>query len=297
MSKISVCIVTFMARNYLRDCLISLYAQPSAQDMEVIVVDNGSKDGTLEMLQRDFPQFKLIQNPSNLGYTAPMNQALRVATGEYLIQLNPDTVVLENALDVLVQYMQEHPEVGICTPKVLNRDGTLQKQCRRGEPKPLAVIGYFTGLGKLFPKNKALNEYLLSYLDENEPHAVAGVSGSCMLIRRAVVDQIGYLDESFFAYQEDADFCRRARNAGWQVHYVPTAQIIHYGGQGGSRVQPLRSIFEWHRSYWLYYRKHLEKDYFFLVNWLFYILIAAKLGWALLVNLLRREKFAGPRRP
>jgi GT2 family glycosyltransferase len=117
-----------------------------------------------------------------------------------------------------------------------------------------------------------------------------------MLIRREVVDQIGYLDEQYFAYQEDADYCIRARRAGWEVYYVPTAQIIHYGGQGGSRVHPYRSIIEWHKSYWLFYRKHFAQDYFFLFNWFYYLAMFAKLALTITANFLRREKFAGPRR-
>lgn len=118
-----------------------------------------------------------------------------------------------------------------------------------------------------------------------------------MLIRRQVVDQIGYLDERFFAYQEDADYCFQARRAGWQVYYLPTAQVTHFGGEGGSRVQPYRSIYAWHRSYWLYYRKNLASDYFFLFNWAFYLAMLVKLLLALLANLFRPVKTAGRQRP
>jgi GT2 family glycosyltransferase len=126
---------------------------------------------------------------------------------------------------------------------------------------------------------------------------VKSVSGSCMIIRQSVVDQIGFLNEIYFAYQEDADFCFQARQAGWQVVYFPKAQIVHYGGMGGSRVQPYRSIFEWHRSYYLYYRNNLARDYFFLGNWLFYLAMLIKLGIALLSNSLRKDKYAGSRKP
>jgi hypothetical protein len=158
------------------------------------------------------------------------------------------------------------------------------------------VISYFTRLYRIFPKSKLFGGYLMNYMDEDTTHEVAGVAGSCMLIRREVIQQIGYLDEQFFAYQEDADYCLRARHAGWHIYYVPQARIIHYGGRGGSRIQPYRSIIEWHKSYWLYYRKNLARDYFFLFNWFYYGLILAKLLWALFVNALRKEKFAGPRR-
>lgn len=293
---ISVCILTYQVRDLLRDCLNSLYENTSAT-YEIIVIDNGSNDGTVQMLQQEFPEVHLEVNDCNAGYTRPMNQALRQGLGRYLLQLNPDTLMLPNALDRLTAFLDANSGVGICCPKVLNRDRTLQKQCRRGEPRPWAVISYFTGLAALFPNSKFFGEYLMSYMDEDQAHPVASVSGSCMLIRRAVIEQIGYLDECFFAYQEDADFCTRAREAGWQVYYVPDSQIIHYGGMGGSRVEPYRSIFEWHKSYFLFYRKHLAKDYFFLLNWLYYLAMFLKLISTLLLNSLRKDKFAGSRKP
>ena len=292
----SVCIVTYQACEVLRECLRSLYENTHQFSFEVIVVDNGSDDRVDEMLAREFPAVRLIQNQENEGYTHPMNQALRASRGDFLLQLNPDTIVLPQALDRLVTFLNLHPQAGLCGPKVLNRDGTLQKPCRRGEARPLAVIGYFTGLARLFPGSKRLNGYLLTYLDEDQTAEVAGVSGSCMLIRREVVDQIGYLDESFFAYQEDADFCFRARQAGWKVYYYPEAQIVHFGGQGGSRVEPYRAILAWHRSYWLYYRKHLARDYFFLFNWFYYFLMLVKLILSLGINVFRREKVVSARR-
>ncbi len=293
--KLSICIVNYKARDLLRDCLCSI-KENAGLVHEVIVVDNNSNDGSLEMLAQDFPEVQVIRNQGNDGYTRPMNQALRQGRGQYLLQLNPDTVVLPNAIDRLVAFMDSHPDVGLCGPKVLNRDGTLQKPCRRGESRPLAVFSYFTGLAALFPHSRWFGEYLISYMDEDQVHPVAGVAGSCMLIRRALVDQIGYLDERFFAYQEDADYCFRARQAGWKVYYNPEARIIHYGSMGGSRVQPYRSIYEWHKSYFLYYRKNLAKDYFFLFNWFYYLAMALKLLSSLALNIFRAEKFAGSRK-
>jgi GT2 family glycosyltransferase len=293
---VSICIVTYKARDMLRDCLNSLAAS-TRLDYEVIVVDNGSQDGVVEMLQSEFPSVKRIENNQNLGFTRPINQAMRLSLGKYLVLLNPDTLILPGALDTLVAFMQDHPQVGICGPKVLNRDGTLQKPCRRGESRPWAVLTYFSGLSRLFPKSKLFGEYLMSYMDEDETHPVAGVSGSCMLVRRETVNQIGYMDERFFAYQEDADYCYRARQVGWQIYYVPQARIVHFGGMGGSRVQPYRSIYQWHRSYFLFYRKNFARDYFFLFNGLYYAAMFFKLVASLLVNFLRQEKYAGSYKP
>ena len=288
--------MTYHARFLLRDCLYSLYENTGIK-FEVIVIDNGSKDGVAQMIRDEFPAVRFLENEYNAGFTHPMNQALKLGKGRYLLQLNPDTLILPQALDRLVTFMDQNTRIGICSPRVLNTDHTLQKQCRRGESRPWAVISYFTGLATLFPHSKLFNQYLMSYMDENHAHPVAGVAGSCMLIRRTVIEQIGYLDERFFAYQEDADYCFRARQASWQVYYVPEAQIVHYGGLGGSQIEPYRSIYEWHKSYFLYYRKNLAKDYFFLLNWLYYVAMGIKLVSALLKNMLRADKFAGSRKP
>lgn len=282
--------------NWLVECLNSIQENTQLGNLEIIVIDNGSEDGIEELLSREYPQVKFIGNKENLGYTRPMNQGLRVARGQYVMQLNPDTKILPGAFDKLLDYMDVNPQVGICGPKVLNRDGSFQKQCRRGEPRPIAMLGYFLRLSRLFPNSKTLGSYLLEFEDEDATLEVDALSGSCMLIRREVIGEIGYLDEQFFAYQEDTDICSRARQAGWKVYYYPEAKIIHYGGQGGSRVEPYRSIIEWHRSYWLYYNKHLARDYLFLINWFYYLLMAAKLGLALLTNFLRKDRYAGPKR-
>ncbi|MGB9586103.1 MAG: glycosyltransferase family 2 protein [Anaerolineales bacterium] len=289
---LSLCIVTYQAAAFLQKCLESLRQFPPLVPHEIIVVDNASTDNTLAILETEFPQVKLIKNSSNLGYAASMNQAMKLAQGRYIAQLNPDTMVLEGSFDRLIDFMDQHPEVGICGPKVLNFDGSMQKSCRRGESTPLAVIAQFTGLARLFPHNPRLAQYTMSYRDEDETHAVAGVSGSCMLIRREVIEQIGYLDERFFAYQEDADYCFRARQAGWLVYYIPTAKIIHYGGLGGSHVHPYRSMWEWHRSYWNYYRKNLAINYPAWFNGIYYMLMLAKLGLAGLGELVGLGRFS-----
>ncbi len=296
MPELSICIVTLNTRQFLRDCLDSIAAHPASIPTEIIVVDNYSTDGTQEMLAQEFPDVRLIQNKKNEGFARPANQAMYAAKGDYFLLLNPDTLVHADALDRLITFLDENARAGIVGPKVLNRDGSLQKACRRGVSRPWAAFSYFSGLSRLFPRSKFFGGYLLNYLDEDETHPVDGVSGSCMLIRREVAENIGYLDELFFAYQEDADFCFQAQRLGWQVYYHPAACITHFGGQGGSRHQPFRAIYEWHHSYYLYYRKNLAGDYFFLFNWLYYGVMVLKLGLSLLSNLLKREKHPGPRR-
>ncbi len=294
---LSICIPTLKAKALLRDCLKSISTNTHEISFETIVVDNGSGDGTVEMLTREFPEARLIVNDHNTGFTHPSNQALRISQGRYALLLNNDTVILPSALDRLVQFADAHPTIGVCGPKVLSRDGTLQKQCRRGLATPWELFCYFSGLSTRFPKSELFARYLVTYRDENETHIVDAVSGSCMLIRRELMNQIGLLDERFFAYQEDTDYCFRAKQANWQVYYYPQAQIIHYASQGGSRINAYRSIIEWHKSYFLYYRKNLASRYVFLFNWFYYIVMLLKLALTLLVNLFRKEKFAGSKKP
>ena len=295
--ELSFCIVNLNAGSYLRGCLDSLTQAAGGLSYEVIVVDNGSTDDSIAVLRQNYPEVRVIENQTNTGYTRPMNQALKAARGRFLVQLNPDTISHPGAFPILRNWMLAHPETGILSPKVLNRDGTFQRQCRRSAARPWDVVTYFSGLWKLFPRSRFWGRYLMSYLPEDQPCEVEAVSGSCMFIRRTLLEQIGYLDEVYFAYQEDTDFCFRARQAGWKVVFQPEAKITHFGGQGGSTFQPVQGIYQWHHSYYLYYRKFLAKDYFFLVNGLMYLGMALKLGSSLLANLLRRNKVVGTRKP
>jgi GT2 family glycosyltransferase len=294
---LSICIVTYQSREILLGCLQSIYVNAPTVSFEVLVVDNGSTDGTAEAVQKEYPQVQRIRNSANLGFARASNQALRQAHGRYLVLLNNDTVLLPGAFDNLLGFASRNPRAGILGPKVLNRDGTLQKQCRRSFALPWDLFCYFTGLSALFPRSSFFARYLMTYKGEDETHEADAVSGSCLLIRREAMEAIGLLDERFFAYQEDADYCFRARQAGWRVFYVPSAQVVHFGGQGGSRVHPYRSIYEWHRSYFLYYRKNLATRYFFLFNWFYYLGMALKLLLSLAVNVFRPAKFAGSAKP
>lgn len=294
---ISICILSLNARDYLKNCIESIYKTKGDLKLEIIVVDNHSQDQTYEMLDSRFPEVIKIRTDKNLGFPKPMNKALKVATGKSCLLLNPDTIIHEHALDRMYEFLFSSPEIGIVGPKVLNDDGSLQKPCRRSEARPWDVFAYFTGLNKLFPNDPRFTGYYLGYRDEDEIHEADGVAGSCMLIRKEVLDQIGYLDERFFAYQEDADYCLRTRKAGWEVYYFPKALVTHFGGKGGSKVEPVRSIVAWHKSYWLYYRKHFSSDYFFLFNWVYYGLMFVKFAYTLARSFLHSDPFAGSRKP
>lgn len=297
MKDIGICIVTLKSRDRLLACLSSLFEQTQTTNVDVVVVDNNSQDGTAEQIRAQYPAVHLIANNENLGFSKAVNQGLKVLNARYLVLLNPDALVLNQALDHLVEFMDENPAVGICAPKVFNQNGTVQFQSRRGEPRPWNVFSYFLGLSKLFPKDPRFSGYLLTYIDNTKVNEVDAVSGSCMMIRREVIDEIGYLDERYFAYQEDTDYCVHARQAGWKVCYVPTAEVMHYGGKGGSNINPYFGAYHWHRSYYLYYRKNLSKNYPFWFHPLYYIAMLAKLIFSLIGLLFSRNKTAGTPKP
>ena len=168
MKELGICILTRGSREKVLACLASLFEQTHTSNMEVVVVDNDSRDGTLDEIRVQFPTVGLISNNENLGYAKAVNQGLKMLDARYLVLLNPDAIVLEQALDRLVTFMDENPKVGICAPKVLNQDGTVQYQSRRGEPRPWNVISYFLGLARLFPNDLRFSGYLLTHIDNDK---------------------------------------------------------------------------------------------------------------------------------
>jgi len=296
MIDVHISVVTLDSREHVLACLDSLYRNTTLAT-GITIVDNNSHDGTPAAIQSRFPQAEVILNAENVGFARAVNQAVSSHEARYYLLLNPDALVLDDMLQELIGFMDSHQDVGICTPKVLNRDGTLQYQCRRGEARPWEVFTYFSGLARLFPNDPRFTGYLLTHLAEDQVCEVKAVSGACMLIRRKVIEQIGLLDERYFAYQEDADYCFRARKAGWKAYYVPSAHVIHYGGRGGSGRRPYFGIYHWHRSYYLYYRKNLARDYPFWFHPLYYVAMVFKLAYSLLVALLSPIKTVGTRKP
>ena len=284
---ISFCIVNLNAKKYLSNCLKSIPGSTKLDSIEIIVVDNNSYDGSANFLIEKYPDIKLIRNRRNKGYTKAMNQALRSSNGEYRVVLNPDTFLMHDSIDILIDQMRSDRSIGIVGPKVINADGSFQKSCRRGIARPAAVFSYFLGLSERYPSNKRFTGYHLNYLDENTLNEVNGVSGSCMIIFDELIDDIGYFDERYFAYQEDSDYCLMAINNGWKIYYNPEAVVKHYGGRGGSHSLPSKAIFEWHRSYVRYYFKHFSSDYSFLFNVFYYTIMVGKLIFAETKNLIK----------
>jgi GT2 family glycosyltransferase len=232
---LSVIIVNYNVKEFLENLLKSMKLAAADLKTEVIVVDNDSRDGSMEMVKQKFPSVKTICNRQNLGFARANNIGLKKASGKYVLLLNPDTILNEKTLSVMFNFMERHPEVGMSGCKILNPDGTLQLACRRAFPGPWTSFCKVSGLSTLFPKNRLFARYNLTYLDENRTYEVDAISGSFMMMRRDVYEKIGGLDEQFFMYGEDLDLCYRVQKAGFKVFYVHETQIIHFKGESTKR--------------------------------------------------------------
>lgn len=259
MPTLSICMVSLDCLRVIEPCLVSL-ANSAFRDFEIIIADNGSVDGTLEYLRaRD--DIHLIENGSNVGFTKGTNRCIAASSGEYILWLNTDTVIAEDSLGNLVEFLRSHPSAGVVGPKVLNADGSFQSQCRRGLPTPLASLSYIFGIDRIWPHRPAVSQYLLRSLPEDESNIVTAVSGCCLMTRRETVEQVGPLDEEMFAFGEDLDWCVRAQKMGWEVWYYPGSVITHLKGAGGAHSKPYRKIRAMHGCMWLFYKKHLRPRY------------------------------------
>ncbi len=282
--KLSVILVNWNTCDLTRDALVSIYKETGAVDFEIIVVDNNSRDGSAEMIKKEFPQVVLIANKDNLGFGKANNQALKIAQGDYLMFLNTDVIVLEGAINKLVNYLDEHTEVMMVGPRLLNKDLTFQHACRRNLPNPVNSFFHLFGLTKLFKNNKAVNEYKQYNLDPEVTGPAQALSGAAMMFRRQVYTDIGGLDERFFMYGEDLDFCGRVLEKGWKTVYVSDAKIIHFGGQSSGKRR-VKSIINFYEAMWLYYKKHFK--YNFLINFFVWLGIKLRMLLALSVNIFK----------
>ncbi|MGC9397798.1 MAG: glycosyltransferase family 2 protein [Anaerolineae bacterium] len=239
---LSVIIVSWNVRQLLRRALTSCRASWGERPgLEIVVVDNGSTDGTVTMVRETFPWVVLVANEENRGFTGGNNDGLERAQGVYLLLLNPDTEVLADALPRLVHYMDRHPSVGMLGPQLLNPDGSVQSSRRRFPTLPV-LFCESTWLQGLLPR-RLLAHYYVEDRSPQTAHPVEWITGAAMLTRRAVVDEVGGLDETFFMYSEELDWCRRIRAAGWEIHYTPEARIIHHEGKSSEQVVPARHIY------------------------------------------------------
>ncbi len=256
---LSVVIVNWNVRELLRRCLHSVAESskvetPKRLSVQVIVVDNASTDGSVPMLRSEFPQIELIANEENLGFTRANNQGLSISDGRYALLLNPDTEVLDDALGEMVGYMDVHPAVGALGPQLIYADGRVQCSRRRFPGLDTAFLES-TFLQQSFPRSRILSRYYVLDRPEDETQEVDWLVGACLLMRRKALDQVGPLDERFFMYSEEMDWCYRAKRQGWKVVYLPAARVIHHEGKSSEQVLPVRHV-QFQRSKVLFFKKH-----------------------------------------
>jgi hypothetical protein len=251
---LSIVIVSWNTRDLLAHCLASVFAQQDEKGgglgLEVLVVDNASGDGSPEMVRDQFPQVHLLQNPDNPGFAAANNQGIRQCHGDYILLLNPDTIVKPGALATLVKFMDEHPQAGAAGARLLNADGSLQESCY---PRPTLGREFWRlfHLDRIIP----LAIYPMWRWPLDSPRPVDVLMGACFLVRRSVFDQIGVWEETYFMYSEEVDLCYRVQAAGWSLVWVPQAEVVHLGGQSTRQVAE-KMFLRLYQSKILYFRRH-----------------------------------------
>ena len=265
--ELSVIIVNWNSGNYLIECLNSLMGEVNQAQTEIIVVDNASSDGSVDIVEKRFPGVVTIRNSSNLGFAKANNIGIRQSQGEYLCLINSDVVVRKGCIKQMLAFMDQHRAIGMLGPKILNPDLTLQPSCREF-PSLWNSLCRSLALDSLFRKSRVFGRQFMSFWTFDSVRRVDILSGCFWLLRREAVDQIGLLDETFFIYSEDQDWCKRFWKSGWEVVYFPQAQAIHYG-EGSSSREPIRFFVEMQRANLQYWRKHhtsVELVFFYLLS-------------------------------
>jgi GT2 family glycosyltransferase len=288
---VSVIIVNWNARNYLLQCLESLSPDVCRHSMEIIVVDNESADGSPEAVEKKFPHVRLIRAGSNLGFAKANNLGVSQSRGRYLAFVNSDVKVLNNCLTTLVDYLEQHPEAGMAGPRVIGGDGRLQRSCR-GFPTVWNMFTRALALDAAFPRARIFSGFALLHWPQDTLRPVDILSGCFWLVRRDSLQKTGLLDESFFMYGEDMDWCKRFWKAGWKVVFVPAAEAVHYGG-ASSANSPVRFYIERQRADLQYWKKHHSAPAvacYFLISCLHLALRSA--GYALVSAVSGRKRAA-----
>jgi N-acetylglucosaminyl-diphospho-decaprenol L-rhamnosyltransferase len=292
-----VVIVSYRCEPLLRDCLDSVRKHSPEGATKVQVIDNGSRDGTAEMVAREFPEVALTVNETNAGFSAANNIGVRAGTAPYVLILNPDTRVTGGALERMLELIESHPEVGICGPTLELEDGSLDHAAKRSFPTPISALGHFSGIGR---RPEAGGELAAYRAPEVERGPVDAVNGACMLIRRTALTEVGLFDEGFWMYMEDLDLCYRLHEAGWVTWYEPSATVIHIKAGTTGRPRSARLDRAFHYGMYRFYRKHYAAEHNPLYNSLIYAGIALKLAFSLIASPIRRFRSRGgpdPRRP
>lgn len=296
MAHLDIVILNYNRGDLLLSCLSSVFASQTSHTLGVWVVDNASSDDSVAIVRDEFPQARLIANPRNTGFSAGNNLALRqimaanaepgASDDRYVMLLNNDTVVEPDALDLLIDYLDQHPNVGAVGPKLLLLDGSLDLACRRSFPTPEVSFYRMTGLSRIFPRSPRFARYNMTYLDPDVETEVDALVGAAMVLRSKVVREVGLLDEQFFMYGEDVDWCYRIKSYGWRIVYYPRS-VIHHHKRAASSRRALPSIRAFYDAMRIFHRKHYAQRTLAPINWLIETGITLKEWLAIGRNLLR----------
>jgi len=260
--RLSVIIVSWNTRDLLRRCLETLKADLPEVESEVFLVDNASADGSAAMVAADHGWVKLIANDANLGFARANNQAIAQARGEYVLLLNPDTEVEPGAIGTLLSFLDSHERAGIVAPQLINSDGSIQRSCREF-PTFSGMLYELLGLSRLFPNNPEFRRYKMLDWNHDDERQVDQPEGACLMVRRAVVDQVGPLDEGYFMLFEEVDWCYQIKKAGWEIWFTPEAKVIHHYGQSIKQVK-VPMILSSHRGLYRFWHKHYRDGRWYL---------------------------------
>ena len=273
--QLSVIVVSYNAKDHLRHCLRSLYANTTLGPLEVIVVDNASTDGSLAMLARDFPTVRAIASPDNIGFAGANNIAMRAAKGEFFLLLNNDAAVAPGAVDTMLRILKARPDVGVLGPLLRNEDGSVQISYGRMISLHAEAIQRF-----LFRGQARGNLLVRRYIDRRSKKEAYPdwVSGACMMLRAEILSTVGLFDDRFFMYSEEVDFCERVRRHGYRVMYTPEAEVVHVGGKS-TQANPEKAAFEYRRSQLYFYSKHYGRGRVLLLK--AYLLLSIFVRWTL----------------
>jgi len=280
--KFSIVIVNYNVKHFIEQCLHSVFNALKGIEAEVFVVDNNSVDGSVALIKEKFPRVNLIENKANAGFSKANNQAIRLSRGEYILLLNPDTVVQEDTFTKTLAFMDAHPEAGGLGVKMVDGKGNFLPESKRGLPTPEVAFYKIFGLSRLFPGSKRFGRYHLTYLDKNKTHSVDVLSGAFMLLRKSVLDKTGLLDEDYFMYGEDIDLSYRIVLNGNKNYYFPETTIIHYKGES-TRKSSINYVFVFYRAMAIFARKHFSvnraKLFSFLINFAIYLRAGVSVSW------------------
>lgn len=252
---LSVIIVSYNVRDFLKQCLVSVHNSLEDIDYEVFVVDNKSNDGSYDMVKAEFPRVFLAGNSVNRGFSAANNQAIQKASGRYILLLNPDTIVNKNALRSCISFMDKHPDAGAVGVRMINGEGRFLPESRRALPAPRTAFFKMTGMAWLFPKSGLFNRYYLGHLDEMAASQSEVVAGAFMFLRSEAVRKTGLLDEDFFMFGEDIDYSYRLIKSGYNNYYYPEAEIVHFKGES-TKKENIRAVRYFYKAMLIYVRKH-----------------------------------------